>query len=75
MTTFFMILAVGWIVFCILVLLGIFLCVVECRGKIKRGTIFVVLLLFIGISWGFDRVDEIERAMEREDTSISVSEN
>ena len=69
MTTFFMILAVAWIAICFLVLIGILFCIVEHRGKVKRGTLFIIVLLFVGMSWGFDRVEEIKGAMDRESVS------
>lgn len=75
MTTLFMILAVAWILFCAVMLMGILIVIVENPTKVKGGvTILITLLLFIGISWGFDRVDEIKGAMDRESTSQTQSE-
>ena len=71
-----MILAVGWILFCFLMLMGIVILAVEYPTKLKRGlATLVAVLLFVGMSWGFDRVDEIKGAMERENASTSASEN
>ena len=75
MTTLFMILTVVWIVFCAVMLMGILIVIVENPTKVKGGiTILITLLLFIGISWGFDRVDEIKGAMDREAASQIQSE-
>ena len=75
MTTLFMILAVAWIVFCFLVLIGIIITIIECYHKIRWGfTILLTVLLFVGISWGFDRVEEIKEAIKDEAPSQSQSE-